>query len=154
MRLVRMPRLGQDMEEGTVVEWAKSVGDEVGEGEILAVIETDKAEVAFESPAGGYLVAVLADAGSTLATGEPIAWIADDPAAKPSICGVSPRFELRRHRRPTGDTRPRGSATRRTRAEARRTEAGFAPGPAAGKGTGSRSGRRGGYGSGGKGHRG
>jgi len=83
MRLVKMPRLGQDMEEGTLVEWAKSVGDEVSEGEILAVIETDKAEVAFESPAGGYLVAVLADAGSTLATGEPIAWIADDPAAQP-----------------------------------------------------------------------
>ncbi len=83
MRLVKMPRLGQDMEEGTLVEWAKSLGDQVQEGEILAVIETDKAEVAFESPAGGYLVAVLADAGSTLATGEPIAWIADDPTAKP-----------------------------------------------------------------------
>ena len=83
MRLVKMPRLGQDMEEGTLLQWAKSVGDEVSEGEILAVIETDKAEVAFESPAGGYLVAVLADAGSTLATGEPIAWIADDPAAQP-----------------------------------------------------------------------
>ncbi len=85
MRLVRMPRLGQDMEQGTVLEWAKSVGDGVEEGEILAVIETDKAEVAFESPAGGYLVAVLADAGSTLATGEPIAWIADDPTAKPPL---------------------------------------------------------------------
>ncbi|MDE0132758.1 MAG: dihydrolipoamide acetyltransferase family protein [bacterium] len=83
MRLVKMPRLGQDMEQGTLVEWSKAVGDEVSEGEILAVIETDKAEVAFESPAGGYLVAVLADAGSTLATGEPIAWIADDPGAKP-----------------------------------------------------------------------
>lgn len=83
MRLVKMPRLGQDMEQGILVEWAKSVGDQVAEGEILAVIETDKAEVAFESPAGGYLVEVLADAGSTLATGEPIAWIADDPAAKP-----------------------------------------------------------------------
>ena len=85
MRLVRMPRLGQDMEQGTVLEWAKSVGDAVGEGEILAVIETDKAEVAFESPAGGFLVAVLADAGSTLATGEPIAWIADDPTAMPPL---------------------------------------------------------------------
>lgn len=83
MRLVKMPRLGQDMEEGMIVEWAKSVGERVEEGEILAVIETDKAEVAFESPAGGYLVAVLVDPGSTAATGEPMAWIADDPAAKP-----------------------------------------------------------------------
>lgn len=87
---MKMPRLGQDMDEGTLVEWAKAVGDEVSEGEILAVIETDKAEVAFESPAGGYLVAVLADAGSTLATGEPIAWIADDPSAKPPSPGSVP----------------------------------------------------------------
>lgn len=83
MRLVKMPRLGQDMEQGTVVEWAKSVGEEVEEGEILAVIETDKAEVAFESPAGGYLVAVLVDPGSTVATGEPIAWVGPDPTATP-----------------------------------------------------------------------
>ena len=59
MRLVKMPRLGQDMERGTLLEWAKSVGEQVQEGEILAVIETEKAEVAFESPAGGFLVAVL-----------------------------------------------------------------------------------------------
>ena len=83
MRLVKMPRLGQDMEEGVIVQWLKSVGDEVGEGEILAVIETDKAEVAFEAPWGGYLVAVLMAPGSTVATGEPIAWIADDPSAQP-----------------------------------------------------------------------
>lgn len=98
MQLVKMPRLGQDMEEGTLLEWAKSVGDEVEEGDILAVIETDKAEVAFESPSAGYLVAVLADAGSTLATGEPIAWIADDPKARlpypestPASGGKAPR---------------------------------------------------------------
>ena len=83
MRLVKMPRLGQDMEQGTLLEWAKSVGEEVKEGEVLAVIETDKAEVAFEAPASGYLVAVLMQPGSTAATGEPIAWIATDPTAKP-----------------------------------------------------------------------
>ncbi len=83
MRLVKMPRLGQDMEEGVIVEWLKSVGEEVKEGEVLAVIETDKAEVAFESPTGGFLVAVLMEPGSTVATGGPIAWIATDPTAKP-----------------------------------------------------------------------
>ncbi|MDE0230927.1 MAG: dihydrolipoamide acetyltransferase family protein [bacterium] len=112
MRLVRMPRLGQDMEEGTVVEWAKSVGDEVEEGEILAVIETDKAEVAFESPAGGYLVAVLADAGSTLATGEPIAWIADDPAAKPPSSDSAPA---------SSEKAPRRTGTPTAEAPVRRT---------------------------------
>ena len=83
MRLVKMPRLGQDMTEGVLVEWLKSPGNRVDEGDLLAVIETDKAEVAFESPAGGYLVAVLLEPGTTAATGAPIAWIADDPSAEP-----------------------------------------------------------------------
>ncbi len=83
MHLVKMPRLGQDMEAGTLLEWVKSVGDRVAEGEILAVIETEKAEVAFESPKGGYLVAVLLQPGVTAPTGTPLAWLADDPAAQP-----------------------------------------------------------------------
>ena len=83
MRLVKMPRLGQDMERGTLVEWMKSVGDKVEEGEVLAIIETEKAEVAFESPTGGYLVAILVGRGTTAATGTPLAWIAGDPSAEP-----------------------------------------------------------------------
>lgn len=83
MRLVKMPRLGQDMEEGVLVEWLKSPGDRVDEGDLLAVIETDKAEVAFESPAGGYLVAILLEPRAAAATGAPIAWIANDPNAQP-----------------------------------------------------------------------
>ena len=83
MRLVKMPRLGQDMSEGVLVEWLKSPGDRVEEGELLAVIETDKAEVAFESPTGGYLVAILMEPRASAATGAPIAWIADAPSAQP-----------------------------------------------------------------------
>ena len=109
MRLVKMPRLGQDMEEGVIVQWLKSVGDEVGEGEILAVIETDKAEVAFEAPSGGYLVAVLMEPGSTVATGEPIAWIADDPSAQP------PSVESQLVPSPTNPA-PSGNATPRQQA--------------------------------------
>ena len=91
MQLVKMPRLGQDMERGTLVEWAKSVGERVQEGEMLAVIETEKAEVAFESPGGGYLVAVLVEPGATAATGTPIAWIADDPSAQPPSLDSQPK---------------------------------------------------------------
>lgn len=90
MRLVKMPRLGQDMEEGVLVEWLKSPGDRVDEGDLLAVIETDKAEVAFESPAGGYLVAILLEPRAAAATGEPIAWIADDPNAQPPSLDLPP----------------------------------------------------------------
>ena len=41
--LIKMPRLSDTMEEGTVATWFKKVGDTVQEGEILAEIETDKA---------------------------------------------------------------------------------------------------------------
>lgn len=44
-----MPRLSDTMEEGTVATWLKSVGDAVGEGDILAEIETDKATMDFEA---------------------------------------------------------------------------------------------------------
>lgn len=113
MRLVKMPRLGQDMEEGTVVEWAKAVGDRIEEGEILAVIETEKAEVAFESPASGFLVAVLADPGTTASTGAPLGWIADDPTAEPPP--VEPRSSAgpKRQRMRDSRSRPSGPATRR-----------------------------------------
>ena len=83
MWLVKMPRLGQDMEQGTLVEWLKPVGEPVEEGGLLAVIETEKAEVSFESPYSGYLVAVLVEPGTTAAAGTPLGWIAADPAARP-----------------------------------------------------------------------
>ena len=85
MYQVKMPRLGQDMEEGTLVEWVKTVGDKVDEGEVLALIETEKAEVAFESPTSGYLISVLLSQGVTAPTGAPMAWIADDPSAQPPV---------------------------------------------------------------------
>mgnify|MGYP001188046812 FL=1 len=72
---VTMPRLGQDMEQGLVVEWLKSVGDPVAEGETLALIETDKAEVVFEAPVAGYVIALLVEPGTTAEVGVPIAWI-------------------------------------------------------------------------------
>jgi len=74
-----MPRLGQDMEQGLVVEWLKSIGDPVAEGETLALIETDKAEVVFEAPVAGYVIALLVEPGTTAEVGVPIAWISSSP---------------------------------------------------------------------------
>ena len=41
--VINMPRLSDTMEEGTVAQWFKKVGDSIKEGDILAEIETDKA---------------------------------------------------------------------------------------------------------------
>ena len=56
VEIVKMPRLSDTMEEGTVASWLKKVGDEVEEGDILAEIETDKATMEFESFYAGTLL--------------------------------------------------------------------------------------------------
>ena len=55
-----MPRLSDSMEEGVVLKWLKSVGDEVAVGEELVEIETDKANMAYESDVAGTLTEILA----------------------------------------------------------------------------------------------
>ena len=49
---VVMPRLSDSMEEGTILSWLKQVGDEVSVGDELVEIETDKANMAYESRSG------------------------------------------------------------------------------------------------------
>ncbi len=56
VEVVKMPRLSDTMEEGTVATWLKKVGDKVEEGDILAEIETDKATMEFESFYSGTLL--------------------------------------------------------------------------------------------------
>jgi pyruvate dehydrogenase E2 component (dihydrolipoyllysine-residue acetyltransferase) len=61
------------MEEGTVLRWMKSVGEDVALGEELVEIETDKANMVFEADAAGTLLEIVADEGATLPIGEVIA---------------------------------------------------------------------------------
>ncbi len=49
---VVMPRLSDSMEEGTILQWLKQVGDEIAVGDELVEIETDKANMAYESDRG------------------------------------------------------------------------------------------------------
>ncbi len=56
VEIIKMPRLSDTMEEGTVATWLKKVGDAVEEGDILAEIETDKATMEFESFYSGTLL--------------------------------------------------------------------------------------------------
>ncbi len=76
--IVVMPRTGQTMEEGSIVEWMKQEGDSVRKGEILLSIQSDKATVEVESDYDGVLIKILAtpDDGE-LPCLEPIGIIAD-----------------------------------------------------------------------------
>jgi len=70
---VVMPRLSDSMEEGTVLQWLKRVGDEVAVGDELVEIETDKANMAYESDVAGTLTEILVEEGETVSIGTPIA---------------------------------------------------------------------------------
>jgi pyruvate dehydrogenase E2 component (dihydrolipoamide acetyltransferase) len=81
---VVMPRLSDSMEEGTILQWMKQVGDEVAVGDELVEIETDKANMAYESDLAGTLTEIVVQEGDTVAIGTPIARIGDSdgsPAA-------------------------------------------------------------------------
>lgn len=71
---VAMPRLSDSMEEGTILKWLKSDGDEVKRGEELVEIETDKANMTYEADQEGVLK-IVAQEGDTLAVGATIAKI-------------------------------------------------------------------------------
>ncbi len=72
-----MPRLSDSMEEGTVLQWLKQVGDEVAVGDELVEIETDKANMAYESDVAGTLSEILVQEGETVPIGTPIARVGE-----------------------------------------------------------------------------
>ena len=65
------PKSGLDV-DGEIVEWKKSVGDSVSEGEVLVEVETDKSVEELESEDGGVLVEILAEAGDVVKPGQVI----------------------------------------------------------------------------------
>jgi len=72
-----MPRLSDSMEEGTILRWIKSEGDEVAIGDELVEIETDKANMVYEADEAGTLIEVIAQEGDTLPIGEVIARVGE-----------------------------------------------------------------------------
>ncbi len=78
---VVMPRLSDSMEEGTILQWLKQVGDEIAVGDELVEIETDKANMAYESDVAGTLAEILVQEGETVPIGTPIARVGDSEAA-------------------------------------------------------------------------
>lgn len=74
MSEIRMPKLSDTMEEGTILQWIKSEGDEVHRGEIIAEVASDKASFELEADGDGTLH-LLAEKGSAHPIGAPIAQI-------------------------------------------------------------------------------
>jgi pyruvate dehydrogenase E2 component (dihydrolipoamide acetyltransferase) len=91
---VKLPRLGQGMEAGTVVKWLKSEGEQVAKGDPLFEIDTDKVTQEVESDFAGVLLKISLPEGEA-PVGQTIAWIGEageevaeaaasaEPAAEP-----------------------------------------------------------------------
>ena len=74
---VIMPKMGESITEGTVLEWKKSVGDRVVKDEIILEISTDKVDSEVPSPASGIIIEIIAKVNDTIPVGEVIARIGD-----------------------------------------------------------------------------
>jgi pyruvate dehydrogenase E2 component (dihydrolipoamide acetyltransferase) len=72
---VIMPKMGDAMEEGTLLKWLKSEGEEVSEGDPIAEIETDKVTMELEAEDEGTLAQLIADEGQEVPVGDAIAFI-------------------------------------------------------------------------------
>jgi pyruvate dehydrogenase E2 component (dihydrolipoamide acetyltransferase) len=69
----RMPSLGADMERGTLLEWRVRPGDRVARGQIVALVDTEKAEIEVECWQSGVVEELYAEVGQTLPVGAPLA---------------------------------------------------------------------------------
>ncbi|XP_066912034.1 dihydrolipoyllysine-residue acetyltransferase component of pyruvate dehydrogenase complex-like [Clytia hemisphaerica] len=77
--MVKLPNLSPTMEAGTIVAWEKQEGERIEEGEVLAIIETDKSTMEMETPEEGYVAKIFLPAGSKdVPVNQPIAIIVSE----------------------------------------------------------------------------
>jgi 2-oxoglutarate dehydrogenase E1 component len=81
---VVLPQMGESVQEGTVLEWHKQVGDQVAEGDTLVEISTDKVDAEIPSPVTGIVAEILAEPDETVQSGTIVARIQPGAAAAPA----------------------------------------------------------------------
>jgi pyruvate dehydrogenase E2 component (dihydrolipoamide acetyltransferase) len=72
-----MPQLGETVTEGTILRWAKKVGDAIAEDEVLVEISTDKVDTEVPSPVAGTILEILVEEGATVEVGTELVVIGD-----------------------------------------------------------------------------
>ena len=82
---INMPALSSTMKEGKIVSWSKKVGDKVSSGDVLLVVESDKADMDVESYEDGFLAAVITGDGEIAQVGAPVAFIAKSKDEIPAV---------------------------------------------------------------------
>ena len=106
------PTGGESVTEGTILEWAVKVGDQVKDGDTVVEISTDKVDMELPAPTSGTITEILAQEGETVTVGQVIGRMT---AGAPDGRGPASRAPARRRRRTGGRRDPRRGHDRRPR---------------------------------------
>ncbi|MBY9080065.1 2-oxoglutarate dehydrogenase complex dihydrolipoyllysine-residue succinyltransferase [Paenibacillus sp. HN-1] len=87
MSEIKVPDLGESITEGTIYKWLVKEGDSVGQGDVLAELETDKVNLEISAEESGVIAQILRQAGENVAVGEAIGVIGEAGAAAPQAAG-------------------------------------------------------------------
>jgi len=92
---VVMPKMGESLQEGTILRWLKKVGDRVERDEMILEISTDKVDTEVPSPVAGVIVEILAQENQTVPVGSVIARISTsaDVTVAPKSAPTIPEIE-------------------------------------------------------------
>src|SRR5687768_6992620 len=105
--IIGLPKLSPTMEEGVLVRWVKKKGDKVTPGDLVAEVETDKANMDFNSEDEGTILELLVNEGDTVKLGAPVAILGDPgedvsnlmsqakEGSRPQASGSSPKPEAK-----------------------------------------------------------
>src|SRR6476659_11430945 len=74
-QIIGLPKLSPTMEEGVLIRWVKKEGEKVSPGDLVAEVETDKANMDFNIEDDGVLLKLLVKEGDTVKLGAPVAII-------------------------------------------------------------------------------
>lgn len=85
-----MPKMGESIQEGTILRWVKKVGDTVERDEALLEISTDKVDTEVPSPAAGVLTEILYNEGDVVEVGKVIARLGGGSGATASAPAAAP----------------------------------------------------------------
>src|SRR5687768_8330908 len=119
-----MPKMGDAMEEGILLEWLRKEGDKVKSGEVIGTIQTDKATLELEATTTGTLAGFLVKGGETVPVGKPIAAILKEGEALPKDWGKNgsakpaPAAEAAPRQQPGGGGATEGASVQQIPAEA------------------------------------
>ena len=76
-RIVKMPRMGMNVDEGIIVEWHVKEGQSFSKGDALYSIETDKTTAEIEAPCDGVLIKIHVNIGDDISVGDQICSITE-----------------------------------------------------------------------------